>query len=909
MTGRPWVVRALHLALLLFPSRFRRRYRSEMTGVFGERYQAERARGLPAVVRLCFRTARDIIVAGVLEHAAAIRRRKQPAASFAGPASPHPTRYRVSGTMANAFIMDTKYAVRGLWKRPGFAAVAIATLSLGIGGTTAIFSVVNEVLLRPLPYDHPEELVRLWSRNPGEGRERYYTSPLSYNNWRPRIDALADIAGAWPREVTLTDEENTPTRLRTMSTTYNWFSVLGLGPALGRTFREGDGRWEAPVGIAILSYGVWQNRYGGDSSVVGRIVQIEGQPSEIVGVMPRGTEFPETTDLWTAFLPPTTQSAQYMDVIGRMKPGTTLDAALGDMQAIARGLEEDFPQQLAEWSVDVAPLHEVVVGDVRPALLIMLGATALVLVIACANVANLLLARTEARHREIAVRSALGAGRGRLVRQLLTESVVLASAGTLAGLLVAFGGLRVLFALAPATLPRFDGAALNLPVLAVALSSALITGLAFGLAPALSLLRVDLQSDLKEGGQRGTTGHGHRLRGTFVVTQLALAVMVAVGAGLLIKSFSRLRSTDPGFDATGVLTFELNLPQGTYPQFERVLTTYDDLLDRFESLPGVQSVGMTSSLPLSEPQDYLLRVTVIGSPPPAPGEEPTAWYRQVSPAFFGSMGIPLLQGRTFGDQDSPDAPGVVIINRALANLLFDDGADAIGQRLSGVSGTWGPMGVVLNGETEIIGVVDDVRYGNLRTSSAPSLYFPHSQAPFRRMTVTVQTSGDPASLVGAVRREVTVVDPGLPLGNPTTMQGALEHSIARDRFAMFLVGLFGGVALLLASVGIYGLLSYSVARRTNEMGIRMALGADERSVLGLVLRQSLVLIGIGLGGGVAGALVMTRVMSSQLYGITARDPMTYIGVTVILTAVALLASYVPAVRATKVDPITALRYD
>ena len=901
---RPILLRVLVMALSLFPRAFRRLYATEMVEVLAERYRDVRERGGRwGVVLLFGRTLRDIIASAALEHARRARRRP-----VVMNLPTHSTRYRESSDMANSVITDTTYAVRSLWKKPGFSTVAIATLALGIGANTAIFSVVNEVLLRPLPYDNADELVRVWSSNAGEGRDRYYTSPLSFNNWSDGIEALADIAGAWPREVTLTDGEHTAVGLHTMSTTTNWFSVLGLAPILGRTFNDQDGSWNAEFQIAILSYRLWQGRYGADPSVINRVVQVEGQPALIVGVMPRGTEYPENTDLWLAFLPPITQSAQYMDVIGRVKPGVSHEAAFADLQSIARGLEEEFPQQLSGWSVDVAPLQEDVVGDVRPALLILLGAAGLVLIIACANVANLLLARTEARRREIAVRHALGAGRGRLVRQLLTESVVLASVGTIAGLLVAFGGLRVLFALAPTTLPRFEGATLNLSVLAVALTSAVVTGLAFGLAPALSLLGMDLHSDLKDGGQRGGT-KGNRLRGVFVVTQLALAVMVAVGAGLLIKSFSKLRSTDPGFDPTGVLTFELNLPPGSYPEYPRVVDTYDEILDLIQALPGVRSVGMTSSLPLSEAQDYLLRLNLVGAPAAAPGEEPNAWYRQVSPAFFASMGIPLLRGRAFGDRDTPDSPGVVIINRALARLLFDEGEDAIGRRLSGVSGNWGPMGRVFNAETEIVGVVDDVQYGNLRTGSAPSLYFPHSQAPFRRMTITAQTAGDPADLVGAVRSEVAAIDANLPVGNITTMQGAFDRSIARDRFAMFLAGLFGILALLLASVGIYGVLSYTVAQRTRELGIRMALGASQRTVLTYVLRQSITLIAIGAGGGIAGALLLTRVMASQLYGVTARDPITFVSATVVLSAVALLASYVPAARATRVDPITALRYE
>ena len=809
--------------------------------------------------------------------------------------------------MMNSILIDLKYAVRGLLKQPGFTLVAVTTLALGIGANTAIFSIVNDVMLRPLPYDRPEELVRIWSHNPPEGRERYFTSPLSFYNWREDIEALDDIAAAWPREVTLTDDDNSAVRLKTMSATTNWFEVLKARPVLGRTFMPEEGVWGEPHAV-VLSYGVWQDRYGGDPDIVGRTVHIEGEPGQVIGVLPRGSEFPETTDLWTAFRPPLTQPAQYMDVIGRVAPGRSVASAHADLEIIARGMEEEFPT-LAGWGIDMAPLRDVVVGDVGAALWVLLGATGLVLLIACANVANLLLARTEARHREIAVRAALGAGRGRLVRQLLTESLVLASLGTAAGLFVAVAGQRVLLMLAPATLPRFDGVSLNGLVLVIAMVSAVFTGVAFGLAPALQLLRVDLQSDLKDGSGRVAGASGRRLRGGFVVTQLALAVMVTTGAGLLIKSFNRLRATDPGFDPSGVLTLEVNLPATSYETLTSVIETFDRVLTRLDALPGVQSTAITSSLPLSDPLDYLLSLGVVGAPPPEPGEELGAWYRQVSPEFFATMGIPLIRGRPFAPTDRAESPGVVIINRALARLLFDEATNPVGQRLSGVSGSWGPLGRVLNAETEIVGVVDDVRYGSLRASAAPSIYFPHAQAPFRRMTIAVRTAGDPAGHLPTIRNEIATLDPNLPLGNVITMQRAVERSIARDRFSMFLVGLFGGIALALASVGIYGVLSYTVAQRTNELGIRMALGASGKNVLGLVMLQSVGLIALGIGGGVGGALLATRVMANQLYGVTARDPMTFVGVTLLLGLVALFSSYLPALRATKVDPITALRYD
>ena len=656
------------------------------------------------------------------------------------------------------------------------------------------------------------------------------------------------------------------------------------------------------------SYGIWQDRFGSDPSVIGRAIRIDGQPAEIIGVLPRGTGFPETVDLWTNFVPPRTQSAQYMDVIGRVRPGGTPNTALADLQSIARGLEEEFPRQLTGWGVDIAPLYEVVVGDVRPALLTLIVATGLVLAIACANVANLLLARTEKRYREMALRAALGAGRWRLVRQLLTESVVMGGLGAVAGVVVALVGLRALMGMSPASLPRFDGVTLDLSMLGVALASAIVTGLAFGLAPALQLLRADLQAELKEGGQRAGGRRGSVVRDVFVVTQMALAVIVTVGAGLLIRSFANLRDTDPGFDSAGVLTFELNLPPTSYPTWTNVSDAYDGLLEQIRALPTVKRAGITSSLPLSEPLDYLLQVIVVGEPPPEQGTEPHAWYRQISPELLESTGVPLVRGRTFETRDREDAPPVVIVNRTLARTLFGDG-NPIGRQLSGVSGSFGPLGQIFNNQTEIIGVVDDVRYGSLREPAAPSMYFPSRQAPFRRMTFVVRTSGDATAIVPMVRREVATTDPNLPLNDVSTLSSVVERSIARDRFAMMLVTLFGVVAVSLAAVGIYGVLSYTVAQRTRELGVRIALGASGPTVLRHVMRQMIVVIGLGVGVGTLGALAATQAISSQLFGVTVRDPVTFGAVALLLGGVACFACYIPALRATKISPMTALRYE
>ena len=897
----PFPVRALGPLLLAYPRRFRRTYGAEVLDTFVVRYRNTAWRRRPA---LWIRTAGDLLANGVRERD---RERRLSLAPLAGPPPSRQPNHRPAEMLMHSIVSDVRFAIRTLIKRPGFAAVAVATLALGIGANTAVFSLVHKVVLRALPFEQPDELVRIWSRNPGEGRERYFTSPLSFFEWQARAERFESMAAVWRTEATLTDDEGTAVRLKAMYTTVDWFDVLGVAPEIGRTFGAEDAVWNNP--IIILSYGFWQSRFGGNPDVVGRAVRIDGKPSTILGVIPRGRALLEEADIWVGFEPPRQQPANYMDVIARLRPGMTVDVARADLVRVAAGLQEEFPRALRNWTIDLAPLHEVVVGDVRPALLIIFGTTGLVLLIACANVANLLLARTEARFREIALRTALGAGRGRLVRQLLTESFVLATAGGVVGLGVAYGGLRTLTALVPATLPRFEGVTIDGMLLLAALTASVVTGVLFGLAPALQFARADIQPDLKAGGSR-SVGPGHaRLRNGFVVAQLALAVTVAIGAGLLVKSFANLRSTDPGFNPEGVLTFELNLTSGDYPSLQNVADTYDRLLQSVAALPGVRSAGMTSSLPLAEPLDYLLEVIVIGKPSLPSGENPAAWYRQVSAGFFETMGIPIIRGRAFGDADRADAPAVVIINRAAARVLFDSEEDPVGRRVRSIAGGFGPLGRILNGESEIVGVVDDVRYGNLRTATAPSLYFPAPQAPFRRMTVALRTVGDPAGLTQPVRRQIAMLDANLPIGKVATMQDALERSLSRDRFSMVLIGVFGIVALALAAIGIYGVLSYMVVQRTRELGIRMALGATRADVVTYVMGQSATLIAVGLGVGVVTSLFATRAMAAQLYGVRATDPLTFLAVAVLLAAVALLASYVPAVRATRVDPLTALKYE
>jgi len=803
-------------------------------------------------------------------------------------------------------VQDVRYAFRSLRKSMGFTVVSVVTLALGIGANTAIFSVVNAVLLRPLPFERPEELALLWTNNQTEGQNRYFVSPRDFNDWRAWNESFRSLAAFWRTEVTVTDGENDPARFTTAWSTANIFSVLGITPAVGRMFGEQDGAG-SPL-VAVLSYGTWQRRYGGDPSVVGKTISVDGAPATIVGVLPNQMIYPEDAEFWLNMNWPMEiqgRGARWMNAVGRLGVGTTLEQARADMTRIARRLADEHPADVG-WGVTIEGMNDAVIGDMRRALFVLLGATAFILLIACANVANLTLSRSESRHREIAVRSALGAGQNRIVRQLLTESMVLAALGSAVGLGLAFAGIKVLTLTGPADLTRLDEVGVDIWVLAVVVLSTAFTGLFFGLAPAARLLRVDLQESLRE-GSKGTTGVARaRLRSGFVVTQFALALVLVISAGLLIRSFANLRATDPGFRTGGILTMQMNLPSGPYPGYPQIIQFYGDFVARLEAIPGVETASLASTLPLGESHDYYQAFSIAGRETPREGDEFRGYFRQVDADFFATLGAPLLRGRQFTGDDRADAPGVVIINDALAGRYWP-GEDPIGERIYGVADNYGPLGGILIDDVEIVGVVSNLKYGGLRLESEPAVYFPTQQAPFRHMTVAVRTARDPNALVPAVRNELRALDPDLPITDISTMERILAESIARDRFTMLLLGLFGVVALALASVGIYGVLSYNVEQRTNEVGIRMALGANPGDVIKMVLRNGLQLLGLGLGIGVAGALVCTRLLASQLFGVSSTDPLIFGGVVALLAAVAILASLLPAWRATHVDPLEALR--
>jgi putative ABC transport system permease protein len=798
---------------------------------------------------------------------------------------------------------DIRYGIRVMLKSRGFTAAAVIALALGIGANTAIFSVVNAVLLRPLPYPDPERIVTVWQNlQASGGPEREYTSPADFNDWKEQGQTFEHMAAVVNWGPTMTGQAE-PEQLRGAAISYDMFSVLGIEPALGRSFtREED----QPDGerVVILSNGLWRRRFGADPSLVGQTISLSGDSYTVVGIMPPGLKFPiiNRAELWKPLSPALNKSCQrgcvVLRVIARLRPGATLESARSEMSTIASRIEQENPATNKGVGVTLIPLHEYVVGDVQLAVYVLFGAVGLVLLIACANVANLMLARAASRSKEIAIRTALGASRGRVIRQLLTESLLLAIIGGASGVLLAFWMVDILVAFSPEGTPRTDEIGIDGRVLAFSLATALLTGLISGLVPALQASTPNLNDALKEGGKGTQSGsHGRRARSILVVSEIALALMLLIGAGLLMKSFLRLQSVDPGFNPKNLLTAVISLPRASYPDRPRFVAFYAQLLDRIKTLPGVQSVGAISNLPLGggrTDSDF----SIQGRPQPEPGEHPVAWYDSVTVDYFRTMGMRLLEGREFTERDNQDGPKVVIISEALARRYFP-GEQAVGKFLQ-----FGEKNV-----REIVGVMGDVKQFGLETDARPSMWFSAGQIPDRGMYVVVRTSGDPAALASALRSEVWAIDNNLAVAEVAPMEKIVSESIAQPRFILLLVGFFAVVALVLAAVGIYGVMSYSVTQRSQEIGIRMALGAQASDVLKMVVWQGMALTAAGVAIGLAGAFAVTRLMGSLLYGVSATDPVTFGMIALILAGVALGASFVPARRATKVDPMIALRHE
>jgi putative ABC transport system permease protein len=797
-------------------------------------------------------------------------------------------------------IQDFRYALRQLIKAPSFTLVAILTLALGIGACTAIFSVVNTVLLRPLDYPDPDRLVIIRETQLPKFPE-FSVSPPNFLDWQKQAKSYEHLAATTGASLNLTGEGE-PQRLIGVKATAHYFDVYGVKPILGRMLLPE----EDAVGknhVVVLSYGFWQRVFGGARDVAGRSVQLNGEPYQIVGVAPYGFGAASKVDVWTpmAFKPEETandaRGGHYINVYGRLKPGVTFTQAKAEMEVIAAQLAGQYPEPQKGWGIFMMPLQDYYVRDVKPVLYTLLGAVGCVLLIACANLANLLLARATARHREISIRAALGAGRGRLIRQLLTESVVLAICGGVAGVILAKWGLDSLLLLAPENLSRSGEIRLDAGILLFALGLSIVTGLLFGIAPAWLAARTDVNEALKQ-GTRGSTEGGvrGRLRGALVVIEVTLALVLLGGAGLLVRSFMQLAHVDPGFIPENATLMRLSLPQKKYAQPEQQTAFADALLERVKNLPGVQSVGITHSMPLVG--DYVLGFKIEGRPPIEPSQEPSLNYYAGTPEYFRAMGIRLVRGRVFTAQDDAKAPRVCLINETLARQFFPN-EDPIGKRMHITNGpeTW----------REIVGIVGDIKqYGVDQTTTAQG-YEPFAQVPFSSLNVVIRTKGSAAALLGALRPAVYAVDKDQPVGAIRPLEEIVADSVSRQRFAMTLLTVFSGVALIIAAVGIYGVMAYNVVQRTGEFGIRMALGAQQRDVLRLVLSQGGKLIGLGLVIGLVATLAASRAMGSMLFNTSAYDPLTLSTITLVLGAVALAACFFPANRATKVNPIEALR--
>ncbi len=797
-------------------------------------------------------------------------------------------------------LNDLRYALRQLIKAPSFTIIAILTLALGIGACTAIFSVVKVVLLRPLDYPEPGRIVIIRETNLPQFPE-FSVSPPNYLDWEKQTKSYEYLAAYTGAGLNLTGEGE-PQRLLGVKATAHYFDAFGVKPVLGRMLLPEE---DAPGKnrVVVLSYPFWQRVFGGTRDVVGRAIQLNGEPYNVVGVTPIGFGLASKVDVWTpmAFKPDETSNdargGHYLNVVGRLRPGVTAAQARAELEVIASQLAKQYPDSNKGWGIWLMRLQDSSVRDLRPVLYTLLGAVGCVLLIACANLANLLLARATARHREISIRAALGASRGRLVRQLLTESVVLSLCGGVAGVILARWGLDALLALAPTSLPRISEIHLDSGVLIFSLALSIITGLVFGIAPAWLAARADVNEALKQGTRGSTEGGARgRLRSALVVLEVTLALMLLGGAGLLARSFMQLAHVDPGFAPENATLLWLSLPQKKYAMPDQQTAFADALLERVKVLPGVQSAGITHSMPLVG--DYVLGFNIEGRPAIAPSDLPSTNYYAVTPDYFRAMGIRLIRGRTFTPQDDAKAPRVAVINETMARQHFPN-EDPIGKRINITNGpdTW----------RQIVGIVGDIKQYGVDKATSAQAYEPFAQVPFSSLNVVIRTSGSPAALLGALRPAVYAVDKDQPVGTIRPLEEIMAESIASQRFAMTLLTVFSLVALVIAAVGIYGVMAYSVVQRTGEFGIRMALGAQQSDVLRLVLAQGGKLVGLGLIIGLAGTLAASRAMGSMLFNTSAQDPLTLASITLLLGGVALVACLLPANRATKVNPIEALR--
>ena len=802
---------------------------------------------------------------------------------------------------------DAMNAIRSLGKSPGYALAAALTLALGIGANTAIFSVVNDVLLRDLPYAEPERLVMLWEENVGRGHLTNTVSPANFLDWRERSTTFSSVAGFFDRTFTLTGEGE-PRDVDATSVTPNLFGMLGAHAQLGRVLSTEDEKPESPLSV-VLSDKYWRAQFGADPGVIGRKVTLNGAPANIVGVMPRDFGFYVKEASFNR-TPPAfwvqarfdashrVRRGRYMAALGQLKPGVTLDQARAEMATIATTIEQQNPQFNKGWGINVAPLREQVTGEIRPVLLLVFGAVCLTLFIACANVVNLQLVRASARAREFTVRAALGASRGRLVRFLLVENVVLSLAGGFGGLLLGRTGLAAVQGLMPRDLLPAEYIGLDARVLAFTLAVSVLIGVLFGLIPALAASNPRLAEALKD-GSRATSARGRRIRQVFVTAQIAVALMVLIGSGLLVRSFDRLVSTNPGFDTRNLLTARITLPGTSYENDAKIQAFYQQIIARVKVLPGVAAVAGNVFGPFTGP-GAATSFDVVGRPVEI-GQSPVTDVRVVTAGYFDALRIPILEGRAFSPEEQAHKRGVVIINQTFARKHFP-GRSPIGEK------------VVINMRqpatpSEVIGVVGDIRHERLDRASREMAYWPHAELPIGMMTILIRTKQDPLQLGPSLQREVWALDPNLPVSEPRTMDQLMAGTLVRAKFATFLFGLFAALALALSALGIYAVISYKVALETRDIGVRMALGASSGRILGEVFANSGRLAASGIGLGLVAAFALTRLLSSQLYEVSATDPLTFLSVPALLMLTAVLSALPAARRAASVDPVLALRGD
>jgi len=798
-------------------------------------------------------------------------------------------------------LRDLRFAFRQLVKNPGFTAVAVLTLALGIGANTAIFSFVNTILLKPLPYEQPDRLVQLFESNIPNGWHKGAIGAPVIGEWRKQATLFDGIA-AWGNDLYSLTGRGQPVVLSGAPVSANTFSLLGIKPWLGRNFLPEEETY-GKHHVVLLSYEAWQRRFSGDPGVIGQGLTLNGEPYEVIGVLPPHVQYPDPhLELWTplAFSPDqlSQRHNHTYSAIGRLKPGVTLAAARAQMDLIASRMAATDEQNKG-WGAEVYPMLEIQVGDSRRLLLVLLGSVGLVLLIGCANIANLLLARASSRGREFAVRAALGAGRGQIIRQLLTESVLLAGLGGLTGILVAWLVLAVLLRVSPPDLPRIaEGVSLDGRTLVFTFGISLLAGLMFGLAPALQMARQTMARELNEATSGSSAGSSRRrLRSSLVISEVALALMLLIGAGLMIRSFGQLLSQDLGYQTQNLVNIPFNLPDKSYPSLGAKMAFFERLREQAAGIPGVDSAAVIYGLPLGfDVSD--ISVEIVGAPKPLPGEAASACYSQISPGYFATMGIPILQGRDFSNLDRTNTTAVLIVDQTFARN-FKLGANPVGRMIKVGDGTQ---------KAEIVGLVKDVKRGeDLTDSPRGEMYRPFLQNCWGYMNLTIRTRRSPEEISQAVRVGLDQLDKDMPIEKVTTLTQLMDSAVAQRRLSVQLLGGFAGTALLLTAIGLYGVMAYNVSQRSREIGIRMALGAQPGDVLKLILGEGIILMAIGVLAGLGGALALTGLLRSLLFGVTVTDPLTYLLVPLVLVGVALVACFIPARRAAKVDPMEALR--